>query len=209
MHFWIDKRSQSCGFGRARVGASLSNCGGVGLGFGHHPPRRLSGATKSMSIPAPIHRLQSSQNCTRPTHLQSQQSNNCQYPQNTVGQLTNQNNHRHIRNNRQNNRNNMQQPQAQPPSQQQQHNFRNHHMAQQQQHQPQNQDQLILENYETPPHGGIRNHHYQNCSIDSTNNFTVYNHNQNQTANLIQNSPTTAAHNSSASNSVPLPHLYG
>lgn len=48
MHFWIDKRSQSCGFGRARVAASLA---GGGIGFGHHP-RRLGG--KSMM--APIHR---------------------------------------------------------------------------------------------------------------------------------------------------------
>lgn len=40
MHFWIDKRSQSCGFGRSRVAASLS--GGSGIGFGHHP-RRLGG----------------------------------------------------------------------------------------------------------------------------------------------------------------------
>lgn len=49
MHFWIDKRSQSCGFGRARVAASLS---GTGLGFGHHP-RRMGG--KSMLTP--IHRF--------------------------------------------------------------------------------------------------------------------------------------------------------
>ncbi|KAJ6647203.1 hypothetical protein Bhyg_02423 [Pseudolycoriella hygida] len=51
MHFWIDKRSQSCGFGRARVAASLS---GTGIGFGHHP-RRMGG--KSMSMLAPIHRF--------------------------------------------------------------------------------------------------------------------------------------------------------
>lgn len=49
MHFWIDKRSQSCGFGRARVAASLS---GSGIGFGHHP-RRMGG--KSMLTP--IHRF--------------------------------------------------------------------------------------------------------------------------------------------------------
>lgn len=49
MHFWIDKRSQSCGFGRARVAASLS---GTGIGFGHHP-RRMGG--KSMLTP--IHRF--------------------------------------------------------------------------------------------------------------------------------------------------------
>lgn len=50
MHFWIDKRSQSCGFGRARVAASLS---GTGFDFGH-PPRRIGGK----SLVAPIHRFQ-------------------------------------------------------------------------------------------------------------------------------------------------------
>lgn len=46
MHFWIDKRSQQCGFGRSRVAASLSGAGGsgVGLSFGH-PPRRISGGS--------------------------------------------------------------------------------------------------------------------------------------------------------------------
>lgn len=52
MHFWIDKRSQSCGFGRARVSASLS--GGTGIGFGHHP-RRIGGK----SMVTPIHRYPS------------------------------------------------------------------------------------------------------------------------------------------------------
>lgn len=51
MHFWIDKRSQTCGFGRARVAASLS---GTGLGFGHHP-RRIGGK----SMVTPVHRFQS------------------------------------------------------------------------------------------------------------------------------------------------------
>lgn len=37
MHFWIDKRSQTCGFGRSRPNASLY---GGRIGFGHHPPRR-------------------------------------------------------------------------------------------------------------------------------------------------------------------------
>lgn len=50
MHFWIDKRSQTCGFGRARVAASLS---GSGFDFGH-PPRRIGGK----SLVAPIHRFQ-------------------------------------------------------------------------------------------------------------------------------------------------------
>lgn len=50
MHFWIDKRSQTCGFGRARVAASLS---GSGFDFGH-PPRRIGGKL----LVAPIHRFQ-------------------------------------------------------------------------------------------------------------------------------------------------------
>lgn len=52
MHFWIDKRSQACGFGRSRVAASLSGSSGVGLGF-NHPPRRM--ANKSVIAPT-IHR---------------------------------------------------------------------------------------------------------------------------------------------------------
>ncbi|XP_067642692.1 putative uncharacterized protein DDB_G0277255 [Eurosta solidaginis] len=50
MHFWIDKRSQQCGFGRSRVAASLSSAGGsgVGLSFGH-PPRRISSSSASKS----------------------------------------------------------------------------------------------------------------------------------------------------------------
>ncbi|XP_054734784.1 uncharacterized protein DDB_G0283357 [Anastrepha obliqua] len=48
MHFWIDKRSQQCGFGRSRVAASLTGAGGsgVGLSFGH-PPRRISSGSGS------------------------------------------------------------------------------------------------------------------------------------------------------------------
>ncbi|XP_037940097.1 transcription factor kayak [Teleopsis dalmanni] len=60
MHFWIDKRSQQCGFGRSRVAASLSGAG-TGLGFGH-PPRRIGGN----KIPS-IHRQQQQ-------HLQHNQS---------------------------------------------------------------------------------------------------------------------------------------
>ncbi|XP_017467447.1 PREDICTED: GATA zinc finger domain-containing protein 14 [Rhagoletis zephyria] len=48
MHFWIDKRSQQCGFGRSRVAASLSGAGGSGLSFGH-PPRRISSGSGSKS----------------------------------------------------------------------------------------------------------------------------------------------------------------
>lgn len=65
MHFWIDKRSQACGFGRARVAASLST-GSTGLGFGY--PRRIRG--KSMLTP--IHRIQSA-DCSRPSHIFRQQ----------------------------------------------------------------------------------------------------------------------------------------
>ncbi|XP_062562931.1 uncharacterized protein LOC134226281 [Armigeres subalbatus] len=68
MHFWIDKRSQACGFGRARVAASLS--GGGGLGFGH--PRRIP----RKSMVTPIHRFQTV-DCTRPhlyRHQQQQQA---------------------------------------------------------------------------------------------------------------------------------------
>lgn len=51
MHFWIDKRSHACGFGRARVAASLS---GTGLGFGHYP--RRMGITKSVDLRPIVHR---------------------------------------------------------------------------------------------------------------------------------------------------------
>uniref|UniRef100_A0A1B0CP31 Putative conserved plasma membrane protein n=1 Tax=Lutzomyia longipalpis TaxID=7200 RepID=A0A1B0CP31_LUTLO len=47
MHFWIDKRSQACGFGRARVAASLS-----GTGFGYHPRR-----PRGKSMVTPVHRF--------------------------------------------------------------------------------------------------------------------------------------------------------
>lgn len=45
MHFWIDKRSQQCGFGRSRVAASLSHAGS-GLSYGH-PPRRAKSTSCS------------------------------------------------------------------------------------------------------------------------------------------------------------------
>uniref|UniRef100_A0A1B0GQE8 Uncharacterized protein n=1 Tax=Phlebotomus papatasi TaxID=29031 RepID=A0A1B0GQE8_PHLPP len=51
MHFWIDKRSQACGFGRARVAASLS-----GTGFGYHPRR-----PRTKSMVTPVHRFPSIQ----------------------------------------------------------------------------------------------------------------------------------------------------
>ncbi|TMW45295.1 hypothetical protein DOY81_009625, partial [Sarcophaga bullata] len=50
MHFWIDKRSPQCGFGRSRVAASL-HTGGSGLSFGH-PPRRSLGHKSSSSSSA-------------------------------------------------------------------------------------------------------------------------------------------------------------
>ncbi|GAB0098662.1 uncharacterized protein DMENIID0001_144310 [Sergentomyia squamirostris] len=49
MHFWIDKRSQACGFGRARVAASLS-----GTGLGYHPRR-----PRGKSMVTPVHRFPS------------------------------------------------------------------------------------------------------------------------------------------------------
>ncbi|KAH8270067.1 hypothetical protein KR018_003464 [Drosophila ironensis] len=52
MHFWIDKRSQQCGFGRSRVAASLSHAGG-GLSYAH-PPRRSKSTTCSNQ--PPVHR---------------------------------------------------------------------------------------------------------------------------------------------------------
>uniref|UniRef100_A0A1L8DDC9 Uncharacterized protein n=1 Tax=Nyssomyia neivai TaxID=330878 RepID=A0A1L8DDC9_9DIPT len=51
MHFWIDKRSQACGFGRARVAASLS-----GTGFGYHPRR-----PRGKSMVTPVHRFPATQ----------------------------------------------------------------------------------------------------------------------------------------------------
>ncbi|XP_037719908.1 protein kinase 4 [Drosophila subpulchrella] len=61
MHFWIDKRSQQCGFGRSRVAASLSHAGS-GLSYGHPPRRTKSSSCSSnnaggsgQSMP-PVHR---------------------------------------------------------------------------------------------------------------------------------------------------------
>ncbi|XP_016964879.1 GATA zinc finger domain-containing protein 10 [Drosophila biarmipes] len=48
MHFWIDKRSQQCGFGRSRVAASLSHAGS-GLSYGHPPRRTKSSSCSSNS----------------------------------------------------------------------------------------------------------------------------------------------------------------
>ncbi|XP_030375334.1 probable serine/threonine-protein kinase DDB_G0280133 [Scaptodrosophila lebanonensis] len=47
MHFWIDKRSQQCGFGRSRVAASLSHAGN-GLSY-CHPPRRSKSSSNHSS----------------------------------------------------------------------------------------------------------------------------------------------------------------
>lgn len=71
MHFWIDKRSPQCGFGRSRVAASLSGAGGgAGVSFGH-PPRRTGG---NKSTGAGVHRQH---------HQQSHQSS-AQYHQHGV-----------------------------------------------------------------------------------------------------------------------------
>uniref|UniRef100_A0A1S4H427 Uncharacterized protein n=1 Tax=Anopheles gambiae TaxID=7165 RepID=A0A1S4H427_ANOGA len=74
MHFWIDKRSQACGFGRARVAASLSS--GGGLGFGH--PRRVP----RKSMVTPIHRFQTV-DCSRPHFHRQQQSQQQQHQSQT------------------------------------------------------------------------------------------------------------------------------
>ncbi|KAH8274319.1 hypothetical protein KR026_009379 [Drosophila bipectinata] len=74
MHFWIDKRSQQCGFGRSRVAASLSHAGG-GLSYAH-PPRR-SKTTSCSSQPA-VHRSlpQTPYDIQPGTSRQSQYGNN-------------------------------------------------------------------------------------------------------------------------------------
>ncbi|XP_055596154.1 uncharacterized protein LOC129746505 [Uranotaenia lowii] len=79
MHFWIDKRSQTCGFGRARVAASLSSGGGLGFGYPRRVPRK--------SMVTPIHRFQTV-DCTRP-HLYRHQQQQQQQQQ----QQTNSSNH--------------------------------------------------------------------------------------------------------------------
>lgn len=82
MHFWIDKRSQSCGFGRARVAASLS---GGGIGFGHHP-RRIGGK----SMVTPLHRVPQSVD-SRPhnNRQQHQQQHQQHLPQTHHSQVDN------------------------------------------------------------------------------------------------------------------------
>ncbi|CAD7005521.1 homeobox protein 5 [Ceratitis capitata] len=102
MHFWIDKRSQQCGFGRSRVAASLSGAGGsgVGLSFGH-PPRRLGGgsgskaASRSNALPDCHHSNGPSSSSSRSHqyyHQQHQQLPHQQQHQQLQPQLTNNNN---------------------------------------------------------------------------------------------------------------------
>ncbi|XP_022216925.2 myb-like protein AA [Drosophila obscura] len=77
MHFWIDKRSQQCGFGRSRVAASLSHAGN-GLSYGH-PPRRAK--SSSCSTMPPVHRSlpQTPYDCHQPgTSRQSQSQSHSQ-----------------------------------------------------------------------------------------------------------------------------------
>ncbi|SPP76377.1 myb-like protein Q [Drosophila guanche] len=77
MHFWIDKRSQQCGFGRSRVAASLSHAGS-GLSYGH-PPRRAK--SSSCSTMPPVHRSlpQTPYDCHQPgTSRQSQSQSQTQ-----------------------------------------------------------------------------------------------------------------------------------
>lgn len=68
MHFWIDKRSQGYGFGRARAGFVAASLSGTGYDF-YHPPRR------NKSMVTPVHRFQSVdfRNANRPNvHRPSQ-----------------------------------------------------------------------------------------------------------------------------------------
>uniref|UniRef100_A0A1A9WH98 Uncharacterized protein n=1 Tax=Glossina brevipalpis TaxID=37001 RepID=A0A1A9WH98_9MUSC len=76
MHFWIDKRSQQCGFGRSRVAASLSGAGGSGLSFGH-PPRRTGGYKSTTSF-------NSSMSTNRQQQQQQQQQQIGHYTQHHV-----------------------------------------------------------------------------------------------------------------------------
>ncbi|EDW35073.1 GL25432 [Drosophila persimilis] len=85
MHFWIDKRSQQCGFGRSRVAASLSHAGS-GLSYGH-PPRRAK--SSSCSTMPPVHRSlpQTPYDCHQPgtsrqSQSQSQSQSHSQYANN-------------------------------------------------------------------------------------------------------------------------------
>ncbi|XP_046808860.1 uncharacterized protein DDB_G0283357 [Lucilia cuprina] len=71
MHFWIDKRSPQCGFGRSRVAASL-HTGGSGLSFGH-PPRRSGGHKSSSSSSGGNTSLSASSNAGIQVHRQQQQ----------------------------------------------------------------------------------------------------------------------------------------
>ncbi|XP_031622211.1 uncharacterized protein LOC116340114 [Contarinia nasturtii] len=61
MHFWIDKRSQACGFGRARAGFVAASLSGSGYDF-YHPPRR------NKSMLTPVHRFPNTEcrNVNRP-----------------------------------------------------------------------------------------------------------------------------------------------
>uniref|UniRef100_A0AAG5DRF7 Uncharacterized protein n=1 Tax=Anopheles atroparvus TaxID=41427 RepID=A0AAG5DRF7_ANOAO len=131
MHFWIDKRSQACGFGRARVAASLS--GGGGLGFGH--PRRVP----RKPMVTPIHRFQTV-DCSRPHFYRTQQQQ--QQQQQTSQSQTNASatpaHHTSAAN--------QQQPQ-------QQHQSHHHHHHHQQQQQGSHQQQHFHHHPHHPHHG--------------------------------------------------------
>ncbi|XP_055530392.1 uncharacterized protein LOC129721635 [Wyeomyia smithii] len=166
MHFWIDKRSQACGFGRARVAASLS--GGGGLGFGH--PRRIP----RKSMVTPIHRFQTV-DCTRPHPYRHQQQQQQQQSQSQ----TNNSHHQHYHHSQQpqqqssNNQSHIQHHQAQLHSSghynqhnsllpastlQSQQPSQNHHLLQQTSHHQQLQHAA---NFHVPV--GV-NHIYSNSS---------------------------------------------
>lgn len=120
MHFWIDKRSQACGYnGRARVAASLSS----GSSFGFSQPRRFRGK----SMVTPIHRYPTVE-CTRP-HLYRNPTPAAQQqtsPASTAHNSSTPSYHQHQQNNN-SNQNQHQQQQTQV-SQQQQANSNNYNI---------------------------------------------------------------------------------
>ncbi|XP_058837622.1 uncharacterized protein LOC131693645 [Topomyia yanbarensis] len=159
MHFWIDKRSQACGFGRARVAASLSSGGGLGFGYPRRIPRK--------SMVTPIHRFQTV-DCTRPHPYRHQPHQLQQQPQSQNSTSNHQ--HYHPQQQSSNNQSHIQHHQAQLHSSghynqnnsilpastlHSQQPSQNHHLLQQSQHQQQ------ANNYHVPV--GV-NHIYSNAS---------------------------------------------
>jgi len=91
MHFWIDKRSQQCGFGRSRVAASLSHAGSVLTGSGtivplvargshysHHGSTRYQPRTQQQQL---LHQQQQQQQQHQQQQHQQQQHYSYHHPQ--------------------------------------------------------------------------------------------------------------------------------